>query len=59
MARRKKKPRKHPASRVRKRWTRNPVQKPHSTKKGRKGYDRDEADADTRDRIERDLEEDE
>ena len=24
----------------RRKWTRNPVQKPHSTPKGKKGYDR-------------------
>jgi len=26
--------------RLRRRWTRSPIQRPHSTKKGAKGYDR-------------------
>ncbi len=35
---RKKKAKKKPFPRLE--WTRSPVQRPHSTKKGKKGYDR-------------------
>jgi hypothetical protein len=34
------KTRKAPIHRVRRRWTRNPAEKPHSTRKGEKGYNR-------------------
>jgi len=38
----------------RRRWPRNPVQKPHSTPKGEKGYDR----ARDKDRVRDELDED-
>ena len=40
MGRKRKKKRKPSILRVRRRWTRSPVERPHSTKKGAKGYQR-------------------
>lgn len=40
MAARRKKKTKKPFQRLRRIWTRTPVEKPHSTRKGRKGYRR-------------------
>jgi len=41
MGRKRKKKKRTPLIlRLRRRWTRSPVQRPHSTKKGDKGYDR-------------------
>ena len=48
MARKKK----HPVTRVRRRWVRNPVTKPHSTPKGAKGYDRLRKRADLQEHLE-------
>jgi hypothetical protein len=31
---------KHPVAKIHRRWGRKPLEKPHSTPKGRKGYDR-------------------
>jgi hypothetical protein len=43
---------KHPAARIHRRWVRKPAQKPHSTKKGRKGYERQREQTDVREQIE-------